>query len=232
MIIEAQNLKKLYRTPLVETTALDSVNFAVDSGQFVSIMGPSGCGKSTLLHILGLIDTPNEGSYRFLGEDVSRYPERKRAAIRKRNIGFVFQSFNLIDDLTVEENVEVALLYRKDKSGKKKRIVEALERVGVAPRARHRPQQLSGGQQQRVAVARALVSSPKLILADEPTGNLDTAMADQVVALLHELNRTEGQTIVLVTHDPAIGGSAGRVVRMRDGHLIGDERRPLAPLGS
>jgi len=175
MIIETENLKKIYRTDVVETTAVDGVNFSLSEGQFVSVMGPSGCGKSTLLHVLGLIDSPSEGRYRFMGEDVSGYPERKRARIRKANIGFVFQSFNLIDELTVFENVELPLVYAAMPAKERRTRVEAvLERMDIAHRRDHFPAQLSGGQQQRVAVARALVNKPNLILADEPTGNLDS----------------------------------------------------------
>src|SRR5262245_18108199 len=185
MIIETQSLKKLYRTDLVETTALDSVNFSVDAGQFVSIMGPSGCGKSTLLHILGLIDTPNEGQYRFLGEDVSHYPEGKRAAIRKRHIGFDFQSFNLIEELTVYENIELPLVYARTPARERQIKVHAvLGRMDIGHRRDHSRGQLSGCQQQRVAVARAVVHQPTLILADEPTGNLDSEHGAEVMKSL------------------------------------------------
>jgi putative ABC transport system ATP-binding protein len=189
MIIETQSLKTLYRTQLVQTTALEAVNLTIEAGQFVSIMGPSGCGKSTLLHILGLIDTPSDGRYRFLGEDVSRYPESKRAAIRKRNIGFVFQSFNLIDELTVYENVELPLVYAKVPPRERKAKVDAvLERMDIAHRREHMPGQLSGGQQQRVAVARAVANQPNLILADEPTGNLDSEHGAEVMKILIKLH--------------------------------------------
>jgi len=224
MIIETQNLKKLYRTQLVETTALDSVNFSVDAGQFVSIMGPSGCGKSTLLHILGLIDTPSDGSYRFLGEDVSRYPESKRAAIRKRNIGFVFQSFNLIDELTVYENVELPLVYAKTSARERQAKVEAvLERMDIGHRREHLPGQLSGGQQQRVAVARAVVHQPNLILADEPTGNLDSEHGAEVMKILVKLHE-EGTSILMVTHSPDNAAYAERTVRMLDGRILAEQR--------
>ncbi|HEV8443444.1 MAG TPA: ABC transporter ATP-binding protein [Steroidobacteraceae bacterium] len=224
MIIETRNLKKLYRTELVETTALDSVDFSVDSGQFVSIMGPSGCGKSTLLHILGLIDTPNEGQYRFLGEDVSSYPEAKRAVIRKRSIGFVFQSFNLIEELTVYENIELPLLYAKIPAHERQAKIDAvLERMDIGHRRDHLPGQLSGGQQQRVAVARAVVHQPKLILADEPTGNLDSGHGTEVMKILVNLHE-EGTSILMVTHSPDNAAYAERTVRMLDGRILAEQR--------
>jgi putative ABC transport system ATP-binding protein len=223
MIIETQDLKKIYRTDVVETTAVDGVNFTLDEGQFVSIMGPSGCGKSTLLHILGLIDSPTEGTYRFLGEDVSRYPESRRAKIRKANIGFVFQSFNLIDELTVYENVELPLVYADVPRAERKPRVEAvLERMDITHRRDHFPAQLSGGQQQRVAVARALVCQPKLILADEPTGNLDSEHGDEVMKLLLKLNQ-EGTTILMVTHSAANATFSNRIVSMLDGKVVSDK---------
>jgi putative ABC transport system ATP-binding protein len=222
MIIEAQGLKKLYRTETVETTALDAVDFAVDEGQFVSIMGPSGCGKSTLLHILGLIDTPSDGRYRFLGEDVSRYSESKRARIRKRNIGFVFQSFNLIDELTVYENVEPPLVYAKVPANERQKKVEAvLERMDIGHRRDHLPGQLSGGQQQRVAVARAVVNQPNLVLADEPTGNLDSEHGAEVMKILVKLHE-EGTSILMVTHSRENAAYAERTVRMLDGRILAD----------
>ena len=223
MIIETQNLKRIYRTDTVETTAVDGVDFTLSEGQFASIMGPSGCGKSTLLHILGLIDSPSDGSYRFLGEEVSRYPESRRALIRKANIGFVFQSFNLIDELTVYENVELPLLYGNvPASERKPRVDEALERMDIAHRRNHFPAQLSGGQQQRVAVARALVVKPKLILADEPTGNLDSEHGDEVMRLLQQLN-AEGTTILMVTHSAPNAQFSRRMVNMLDGKVVSDQ---------
>jgi len=183
-MLKLEDLSKVYRTTEVETRALDNISFEIAKGEFVAIMGPSGCGKSTLLNILGLLDSPSGGSYRLMDQEVGKASESELTHLRRDHVGFVFQSFNLIDDLTVAENVEVALLYRKDGGNRKKRIAEALERVGVEHRARHRPQQLSGGQQQRVAIARALVSNPKLILADEPTGNLDTENGAAVMGLL------------------------------------------------
>jgi putative ABC transport system ATP-binding protein len=223
MIIETQNLKKVYRTDVVETTAVDDVNFSLSEGQFVSIMGPSGCGKSTLLHLLGLIDSPSDGTYRFLGEDVSKYPERKRAKIRKANIGFVFQSFNLIDELTVYENVELPLIYAETPSSERKARVEAvLEKMDIGHRRNHFPAQLSGGQQQRVAVARALVNKPNLILADEPTGNLDSEHGDEVMKLLLKLNE-EGTTILMVTHSAANAAFSSRIVNLLDGKIVSDK---------
>jgi putative ABC transport system ATP-binding protein len=223
MIIETENLKKVYRTDVVETTAVDGVNFSLSEGQFVSIMGPSGCGKSTLLHLLGLIDTPSDGKYRFLGEDVSRYPERKRAAIRKANIGFVFQSFNLIDELTVYENVELPLVYANTPvSERKGRVEHVLEKMDIAHRRDHFPAQLSGGQQQRVAVARALVNKPSLILADEPTGNLDSEHGEEVMKMLLKLNE-EGTSILMVTHSPSNAAYSNRIVNLLDGKVVSDK---------
>jgi putative ABC transport system ATP-binding protein len=223
MIIETQDLKKVYRTDVVETTAVNGVNFTLREGQFVSIMGPSGCGKSTLLHILGLIDSPSSGIYRFLGEDVSRYPEAKRARIRKAHIGFVFQSFNLIDELTVYENVELPLVYADvPRAERKPRVDAALERMDIAHRRSHFPAQLSGGQQQRVAVARALVNKPNLILADEPTGNLDSEHGDEVMKMLTKLN-SEGTTILMVTHSAANAAVSKRIVSVLDGKIVSDK---------
>ncbi len=223
MIIETENLKKIYRTDVVETTAVDGVNFSLSEGQFVSIMGPSGCGKSTLLHLLGLIDTPSEGRYRFLGEDVAGYPERKRARIRKANIGFVFQSFNLIDELTVYENVELPLVYADVPAGERKARVETvLEKMDIAHRRDHFPAQLSGGQQQRVAVARALVNKPALILADEPTGNLDSEHGEEVMKMLLKLNE-EGTTILMVTHSAPNAAYSNRIVNLLDGKIVSDK---------
>ncbi len=222
MIIETENLKKLYRTDLVETTALDAVNLNVDAGQFVSIMGPSGCGKSTLLHILGLIDGATEGTYRFLGEDVSRYPESKRSALRKENIGFVFQNFNLIDELTVFENVELPLVYAKTAAQARTVKVEAvLDKMDIGHRRDHFPAQLSGGQQQRVAVARAVVNQPNLILADEPTGNLDSENGNEVMRILLKLNE-EGTSILMVTHSSENAAYSERTVQMLDGKVISE----------
>lgn len=219
-MIQTKGLKKIFTTEEVETTALNKVNFEVNPGEFVAIMGPSGCGKSTLLNILGLLDNPSDGEYFFLEHEVSKYSERQRSNLRKSNIGFVFQSFNLIDELTVFENVELPLLYLGVSSAdRKKRVNEVLERMEIMHRRNHFPQQLSGGQQQRVAVARAVVSSPKLILADEPTGNLDSAHGDEVMKLLTALNE-DGTTIVMVTHSPAYAEYGNRTVHLFDGQIV------------
>ena len=219
-MIKTKNLKKVYTTEEVETTALNNVNFEVKEGEFVAIMGPSGCGKSTLLNVLGLLDNPSDGEYHFVGEEVSKYSERQRANLRKANIGFVFQSFNLIDELTVFENVELPLLYQGVSSADRKtRVHEVLEHMQIMHRKGHFPQQLSGGQQQRVAVARAIVGRPKLILADEPTGNLDSAHGDEVMKLLTQLNE-EGTTIVMVTHSPAYAEYGNRQVHLFDGQIV------------
>jgi putative ABC transport system ATP-binding protein len=215
------DLTKAYRTTEVETRALDAVSLEVGAGEFVAIMGPSGCGKSTLLNILGFLDAPTSGSYRLLGEESAALSPAALTRLRRTHVGFVFQSFNLVDELTVEENVEIGLLYRDDRAGSKRRIAEALDRVGIAHRALHRPQQLSGGQQQRVAIARALVARPKLILADEPTGNLDTANGDQVMALLTE-TAAAGTTIVMVTHSALHAAAAQRTVRLLDGRVVSE----------
>jgi putative ABC transport system ATP-binding protein len=223
MIIETEHLKKLYRTEEVETTALDGVNLKIDDGEFVSIMGPSGCGKSTLLHVLGLIDEPSDGTYRFLGEDVSGYSEGQRAPLRKANIGFVFQSFNLIDELTVYENVELPMIYnRTPASERKPRVDEVLEKMNMSHRMKHFPQQLSGGQQQRVAVARAIVNNPNLILADEPTGNLDSEHGEEVMKILVRLNE-EGTTIIMVTHSEENATFGKRVIHLLDGKVVSEK---------
>lgn len=222
MIIKTENLSKLFRTEEVETTALDGVDLSISEGEFTSIMGPSGCGKSTLLHILGLIDNPDSGAYWFMGEDVANYSERKRSALRKHNIGFVFQSFNLIDELNVYENVELPLIYTKTPSAERKKKVEfVLEKMNMAHRTKHFPRQLSGGQQQRVAVARAIVNTPKLILADEPTGNLDSEHGAEVMGLLSALN-AEGTTIVMVTHSAEDAAVGSRIVRVLDGRIVSE----------
>jgi putative ABC transport system ATP-binding protein len=214
---------KTYRTTNIETLALNDVSLEIDAGEFVAIMGPSGCGKSTLLNVLGLLDSPTSGAYAFFGEDVARYSESNLTRLRRDNLGFVFQSFNLIDDLTVAENVEVALIYRREAGGgeRKQRVAEALERVGIGHRAGHRPQQLSGGQQQRVAIARALVSRPKLILADEPTGNLDTTNGEAVMALLTQAAE-DGVTVVMVTHSLAHAALAQRSIKLLDGRVVSE----------
>ena len=220
MIIKTEGLTKKFRTTDIETTALSDVDLVIEQGEFASIMGPSGCGKSTLLHILGLIDSPDGGEYSFLGEDVSGYSERQRAQLRKENIGFVFQSFNLIDELSVFENVELPLIYmRTDASERKEKVNAVLEKMDMVHRANHFPQQLSGGQQQRVAVARAIVNQPNLILADEPTGNLDTEHGAEVMGILSTLNN-EGTTVVMVTHSPEDAAVSKRVVNMLDGKIV------------
>jgi putative ABC transport system ATP-binding protein len=221
-MLKLEKISKVYRTTEVETQALGEVSLEIAGGEFVAVMGPSGCGKSTLLNLLGLLDSPSGGAYWFFGEDVARSSEAQLTRLRREHIGFVFQSFNLIDDLTVAENVEVALLYRKVPGAERKRRVrEALERVGIAHRAGHRPQQLSGGQQQRVAVARALVSAPQLILADEPTGNLDTANGEAVMALLTEAARS-GVSVVMVTHSLAQAAVAERTINLLDGRVVSE----------
>jgi putative ABC transport system ATP-binding protein len=228
VIIETENLTKIYRTEEVETTALDRITLQLEEGQFVSVMGPSGCGKSTLLHVLGLIDDLSDGSYRFLGEDVSRYSERKRAAIRKKNIGFVFQSFNLIDELTVYENIELPMIYIRTPSHERKTRVETvLEKMDLRERSKHFPRQLSGGQQQRVAVARAIVNQPNLILADEPTGNLDSEHGNEVMKMLIQLN-AEGTTILMVTHSNENAAHSGRMIRLHDGRITSEGKEVKA----
>ena len=219
-MIEINNLEKFYRTDEVQTIALNKLSFEVKKGEFVAIMGPSGCGKSTLLNILGLLDNPDGGSFLFNGEEISGYTERKRAQLRKHNIGFVFQSFNLIDELTVFENVELPLIYTGVKtSQRKKRVEEVLEKMQIMHRRNHFPQQLSGGQQQRVAVARAVVNNPKLILADEPTGNLDSTNGNEVMDLLIDLNEA-GTTIIMVTHSEHDAKYSHRIIRMLDGQKV------------
>lgn len=219
-MIETKNLNKIYTTEEVETTALNKVNLKVQEGEFVSVMGPSGCGKSTLLNILGLLDNPSNGEYYFMGEEVSKYSEKKRANLRKKSIGFVFQSFNLIDELTVYENVELPLLYQKvSSSERKKKVDEVLEKMQLSSRRKHFPQQLSGGQQQRVAVARAIVGGPRLILADEPTGNLDSANGEEVMKMLTQLHDA-GTTVIMVTHSPAYAEFGQRTIHLFDGHIV------------
>ena len=229
-MIELHDLSKVYRTSDVETTALNNINLEISEGEFIAIMGPSGCGKSTLLNILGMLDTPNSGSYNFLGEDVANRSERELANVRKQNIGFIFQSFNLIDELSVAENVELPLLYQKMPAKERaERVQQVLERVNIAHRADHRPQQLSGGQQQRVAVARAVITNPNLILADEPTGNLDTTNGEEVLSLLGQLN-SDGTTIIMVTHDQGHADHASRVVHMLDGRVLSENVVGIQPV--
>ncbi len=221
-MIKTTNLKKVFRTEEVETYALDDVSIDVAKGEFVSIMGPSGCGKSTLMNLLGLLDSPSGGEYSLLDEEVSGYSEAKRAELRRGNIGFVFQSFNLVDELTVYENIELPLLYmRVPKAERKDKIQFVMEKMNIGHRRKHFPQQLSGGQQQRVAVARAVVAGPQLILADEPTGNLDSRHGEEVMNILLELNR-EGTTIVMVTHSSEFAGYSSRVVHLFDGKVVSE----------
>ncbi len=221
-MLKVNGLKKVFRTEEIETIALNGVSFEVNTGEFVAIMGPSGCGKSTLLNILGLLDNPTDGSYVLLDKEVAGLKERDRTIFRKGNIGFVFQSFNLIDELCVYENIELPLIYLGVKPAERKRRVnEIMERMNISHRAGHFPQQLSGGQQQRVAIARAVVSNPKLILADEPTGNLDSKNGREVMELLSELNR-EGTTIIMVTHSQHDSTYAHRVLHLFDGELVKD----------
>ncbi len=219
-MIKITNLEKMYRTEEIETVALNKLSIEVKQGEFVAVMGPSGCGKSTLLNILGLLDDADGGTFIFNGTDVTHFKERQRAELRKRNIGFVFQSFNLIDELTVFENVELPLIYIGEKATERKKRVEAvLDKMQIMHRKNHFPQQLSGGQQQRVAVARALVNNPKLILADEPTGNLDSINGNEVMRLLSDLNE-QGTTIVMVTHSEHDARFSHRVIRMLDGQSV------------
>ena len=220
MMIKTVNLQKIFRTEEVQTLALNNVDMEVDNGEFVAIMGPSGCGKSTLLNILGLLDNPTSGEYYLNGTEVSKSTESQRTNLRKGVIGFVFQSFNLIDELNVYENIELPLLYMGIPSAeRKKRVEEAMQRMGIMHRSKHFPQQLSGGQQQRVAIARAVVAGPKLILADEPTGNLDSKNGKEVMDLLCELHK-EGTTIVMVTHSRHDAGYADRIVNLFDGQIV------------
>ncbi|MFO7850845.1 MAG: ABC transporter ATP-binding protein [Bacteroidota bacterium] len=223
-MIKTEDMSKVFRTEEVETTALKDIDLKVGEGEFVAVMGPSGCGKSTLLNILGLLDNPTAGDYQFNGSEVAKLKERQRTIFRKGNIGFVFQSFNLIDELTVYENVELPLIYLKMKSSERKQLVNnVLERMKIGHRSKHFPQQLSGGQQQRVAIARAVVANPKLILADEPTGNLDSKNGDEVMNLLTELNK-EGTTIVMVTHSHHDADFAHRIINLFDGEIVTENK--------
>ncbi len=219
-MIRLSNVRKVYRTDELETTALDDVTIEINKGEFVAVMGPSGCGKSTLLNVVAMIDAPTSGKYIFGDEEVSSYKENKLVNLRKKNVGFIFQSFNLIDELSVFENVELPLLYQDvPKAQRKARVREVLELVDMAARAKHKPSQLSGGQQQRVAVARAVVADPKLIVADEPTGNLDTKNGDDVMDMLTVLNE-QGATILMVTHSPAHAERAHRIINFLDGRVV------------
>ena len=219
-MIKTKQLTKIFRTDEVETSALNEVDIEIKEGEFTAVMGPSGCGKSTLLNVLGLLDNPSNGLYYFNGIEVSKFRESQRTKLRKGNIGFIFQSFNLIDELSVFENIELPLLYLKTpKKERKKKVETVMERMQIAHRSKHFPQQLSGGQQQRVAVARAVVTNPKLILADEPTGNLDSKNGEEVMILLEELNK-EGTTIVMVTHSPSHAERAHRTIHLLDGNVV------------
>ena len=221
-MIQISNLQKIFHTEDMETWALNDVNLSVKPGEFIAIMGPSGCGKSTLLNILGLLDTPTRGSYLLNGVEVSHMKENERVDVRKGVIGFVFQSFNLIDELTVEENIELPLIYLGlDKKERRERVHKVMERMGIAHRSGHYPSQLSGGQQQRAAIARAVVANPKLILADEPTGNLDSKNGKEVMTLLSELHK-EGTTIVMVTHSQHDAQYANRIVKLFDGNIVSE----------
>ncbi len=226
-MIKVEKLQKIFRTEEIETMALSDVNIHVKKGEFVAIMGPSGCGKSTLLNILGLLDNPTDGKYFFDGQEVGAFKESQRTQLRKGNVGFVFQSFNLIDELNVYENVELPLIYLKIPASKRKEMVKAvLKRMNIGHREKHFPQQLSGGQQQRVAIARAVVANPKLILADEPTGNLDSKNGLEVMNLLSELNK-EGTTIIMVTHSQHDAGFAHRTINLFDGMVVSQMANPI-----
>jgi putative ABC transport system ATP-binding protein len=226
-MIQLENLKKSFRTEEVKTLALNNVTLKVEKGEFVAIMGPSGCGKSTLLNIIGMLDNPTEGTYQFAGHEVSGFKESQRTHLRKGNLGFVFQNFNLIDNLTVYENVELPLIYLNiKKRERKEKVIQVLERMKIGHRIKHFPNQLSGGQQQRVAIARAVVSNPKLILADEPTGNLDSKIGSEVMSLLTELNQ-EGTTIIMVTHSDKDSHYAHRVINLFDGQVVTESQNSI-----
>lgn len=224
-MLKLNNLSRVFQSKDVETMALHNINVDIEQGEFVAIMGPSGCGKSTLLNIIGMLDSPSEGEYHFMDHDISDYTEAQLSEIRKRNVGFIFQNFNLIEELTVAENIELALLYHGIPSAeRKKRVAAVMDKVGIAHRAKHMPSQLSGGQQQRVAVARAVVGDQAIILADEPTGNLDSAHGQEVMEILQGLNK-EGTTIIMVTHSPAHADYARRTINLFDGHVVTESVR-------
>ena len=220
-MVQLEEVSKVYRTDRIETLALDAVNVGVEQGEFVSVMGPSGCGKSTLLNLMGLLDEPTSGRLTFDGHPINGYKDRMVARLRNEKVGFVFQEFHLINDLKVLDNVEIPLLYRSLSSKERRRqALAALDRVGLSSRVHHFPSQLSGGQQQRVAIARAIVGKPRLILADEPTGNLDSRMGEEILQLLRELNTDEGTTVVMVTHDPRLAEQTQRTIRIFDGRQV------------
>jgi putative ABC transport system ATP-binding protein len=220
-MIRLEQVSKQYRTERIETTALDNINLDVEKGEFISIMGPSGCGKSTLLNLMGLLDEPTKGRVAIDAKRIDRYGDRELAKVRNESIGFIFQQFHLVSDLSVMDNVEIPLLYRRmSNKERRKAALAALDRVGLASRTHHFPTQLSGGQQQRVAIARAIVGRPRILLADEPTGNLDSQMGDEIMAILEDLNRNEGTTVVMVTHDPRLAERTHRTVRLFDGRQV------------
>lgn len=221
-MIQLSNIEKVYRTKTIETIALNKVNLSINKGEFVAIMGPSGCGKSTLLNIMGLLDSPTAGTISLDGQAVTSFGDKKLANFRNKKLGFIFQSYHLINDLSVMDNVELPLLYRDGVSGseRRKRAMEALEKVGLSARTKHYPNQLSGGQRQRVAIARAIVGNPEIILADEPTGNLDSVMGEEVMNILLNLNKTDGTTIVMVTHDEQMANKSQRIIRFFDGQQV------------
>jgi putative ABC transport system ATP-binding protein len=220
-MIKLSNVNKVYRTDRVETLALENINLDVAPGEFVSIMGPSGCGKSTLLNLIGLLDTPSSGALALDGDEVRTWGDRQLAQFRNEKLGFVFQSFHLVPDLKVIDNVEIPLLYRRTNGTPRRKVAQsALDRVGLASRIHHFPTQLSGGQQQRVAIARAIVGKPRILLADEPTGNLDSGMGDEIMDILHDLNKTDGTTIIMVTHDDRFARRTDRIVRLFDGRQV------------
>ena len=227
-MIKLNKLTKVYRTDEVESTALNEVSFEIKKGEFVSVMGPSGCGKSTLLNILGMLDKPESGSYKFQGEEIGNLNEKGRSLVRKKNIGFIFQNFNLIDELTVFENIELPLIYNKVSASERKiRVNELIEKIGISHRSSHFPQQLSGGQQQRVAVARALITKPPLILADEPTGNLDSSHGNEVMELMCELHEA-GTTIVMVTHSSHDASYSERTINLLDGQVVSERKSKVS----
>ena len=220
-MIHLQQVSKLYRTDRVETTALDNINLEIEKGELVAVMGPSGCGKSTLLNLIGLLDEPTRGKVALEGRTIDRYGDRDLAQVRNERLGFIFQQFHLVSDLSVADNVEIPLLYRRmSNKERRKAALAALDRVGLSSRTRHFPTQLSGGQQQRVAIARAIVGKPGILLADEPTGNLDSQMGDEIMGILEDLNQQEGTTVVMVTHDPRMAEKTHRVVRLFDGRQV------------